>query len=472
MSVIAKGPSIFDLELDSNHKIVSGGRVSRALQTFEGRQKKIRNRSIGAHHSWLLVNVDSLPNTDQDERIHWLSDRIVELEKLLPSSAYKVIFGHLASRKELGSLIDKFGILKFSVREGLQVVILPTVGLVCFRSPPGNLKDALDYAGFECEWNWAVGAALFDETESELGSTMSQDELVNWQSELASIQEKVGKGKDTVIAIIDSGICSKSSELHGRVVAQFEIAPTGDGDPGFIVVEAKEFEPKLAHGTRVAAIAAGETIGVAPCAKVISIVLPVRDSSRYDQFALYFALELLTSDTGPTVGRRRLRDLIDTLLIANGIRLDRKIPKRLGESHVGAILEQLHNQYDICVVAAIGNQPGKVAFPASFQLVYSVGALDKGGERHKTSGFGRDSTGLTLPNINVLGHKLPTEGPNNHWSLVSGTSFAAASVAGIFAALAESSKGSTSRWTKMNYAVTAVDDECGELKKLDFDRLG
>lgn len=164
------------------------------------------------------------------------------------------------------------------------------------------------------------------------------------------------------------------------------------------------------------------------------------------------------------VGETSIIDLIDTLLLPSGIFRSPHADLKDFQARIMTKLPSLLQEHNVVIVAAIGNQPGQTTFPADQPHVFSVGALTEDGNRWSKSGFGLDGTGAReLPTAYICGCNLPCEDLGGRKLLKSGTSMAAAVVAGIFTAMAQTNRNSRSRWTRMQNFIKVSDEENGKL---------
>ena len=210
----------------------------------------------------------------------------------------------------------------------------------------------------------------------------------------------VTTGRAVRVAVVDSGVDDGHPDLLGQVALRENFI---DGNP-----YANE-----AHGTAVAGIIAARAdngigiSGVAPNARVMALRACWQESAdsievtRCSSFtlakALHFAIMhgaqvINLSLTGPS--DRLLERLLDVAL-ARGI----------------------------TVIGAIDPDSPGSGFPASYPGVWAVADAGPNGDRTNV---------LTAP-----GHDVPTTLPGGRWGFVSGSSYAAAHVAGLAALLTE-----------------------------------
>jgi hypothetical protein len=460
--------SLLDLDFSLLTEDISEDDLRQSIDQFLSRKNKIKQKKLGPQHSWLMCAVPPIKLDGQEDRNDWAKGQLTSLVRHMPNNAYRLMVANaIKSLEDERSEGDGF-LLQFNVEEGLQVVLFQALGLVAFRNPPGSLKLELERNGFPCEWNWAVGSVLSEETPNTRFPANRQQIKQKEVVDLQELRDVFGEGKGATLAIIDSGICPKSIECANRIKFQAELVPSTET---FTLRETDgEFSPVSDHGTVVASLAAGSSLGIARHAEIVSLVLPIRQNKKFDQFALYASIEYIATEHGLAFNGVPLREKIDTILIPAGVLLDKKLSPDFRDRGIRQLLLKLHEDHDICIVAAVGNSPGRLAFPSSFQFVCAVGALNSDGTRSASSGYGKDTTGQPMPNISVIGEALRGEGRNQTGHIKSGSSFSAALVGGAFTALAEKNKSSSSRWGFVNSKLRRATDDVGHLNILDLSR--
>lgn len=214
-------------------------------------------------------------------------------------------------------------------------------------------------------------------------------------------------------AVIDSAVEATHPELKGRVVAQVSHVTAADGTRTFV------------HGTAstgVIAATGNNNLGISGIGQAQSIVTE----------------EVLTN-TGATTSAV-VKALSDALgRGAKVINLSIGMPTNPGDA---ALDNALSNAAQSAVlVAAAGNTPDNVYYPASYPAVIAVGAV---GLNNSTlawySAHPSDSTGRALDIVAPGGAGTASKAndlllltPNNTYTLNAGTSFAAPQVSGVAA---------------------------------------
>ncbi|MCA9909431.1 MAG: S8 family serine peptidase, partial [Anaerolineae bacterium] len=214
-----------------------------------------------------------------------------------------------------------------------------------------------------------------------------------------------------VVAVIDSGVCASHPDLEGRIL------------PGWDFVENDSVpQDEFGHGCNVTGIIAANVdngIGIAGVSPQ-ALVMPLRvlDASGLGTHSAVAQAIVLAVDHGAQV-----------------------INLSLGSPNPSTILEQAvsyASAHGVIVVAAAGNtgQAG-VYFPAAYDNVIAVGAVDESLVRSSFSSYGPEIVALA-PGQNVLTTQIDGE-----YRTVNGTSFAAAYVSGAVALATEQGRSLT-----------------------------
>ena len=275
---------------------------------------------------------------------------------------------------------------------------------------------ALPLLGLDCY----VMAVPDDQTPEQVAQTLSHDRRVAWAQTMNVYQTRghndplyplqpaaqawhlselheLSTGRDVRVAVVDSGVDEHHPDLAGQVVLKENF------------IDGRRDAPEQ-HGTAVAGIIAARAdngigiVGVAPNARLLALRACWEESSRATlctslslALALHFAIAheagiINLSLSGPP--DRLLARLLD-------VALSRRI------TLVGAVDRSLPNG----------------GFPASHAGVVAV-----------TDGTGEPAVANALV---APGRDVPTTLPGARWNLVSGSSYAAAHVAGLFALMRE-----------------------------------
>ena len=275
---------------------------------------------------------------------------------------------------------------------------MPAIGVDCFvmeGTGDAPLARVVEELAHDARVDWAQPLAEYVGLDGGDPLYPIQPAAQAWR--LAELH-RTSTGRNVTVAVVDSGVDAAHPDLAGRVALRRNFV-----DAGPDVAEA--------HGTAVAGIIGAGTdngvgiAGVAPAARLMALRAcwetngqPARCNTLTLGKAINFALEngaqvINLSLAGP--------------------------PDRLLQSLLQAALAR-----KIVVVGAADPQRPDGGFPAAFPGVIGVAGT---GDRHPAS-----SMLLYAP-----GTDIPTCAPGSRWHLVSGSSYAAAHVAGLAALLAQ-----------------------------------
>ena len=231
----------------------------------------------------------------------------------------------------------------------------------------------------------------------------------------------LSKGAGVTVAVIDSGIDTAHSSFQNVLLDGYDF-----------ITDSNDLSDASGHGTAVAALVAGQGLGLAPEAKV----LPLRvlnehgEGSSFDLIqALLFAADLLPQQPNP-----HKADII-TLSLGTTT-YSRAVHEAV--QHVAAA--------GVLLVAATGNAGAdELAYPAAFEEVIAVGAGELKQDGWHKANYSNYGAGLEL--LAPLGGQAKTEwgqySENGVLSALSGgglahvhgTSYAAPQIAGLIALL-------------------------------------
>lgn len=425
------------------------------------RLRKIRKGTRGKQHNWLLWWVK--PSDSIEEFEDWLLSNLSSQVGILPESVYKVAIESLLNR-EIDIAPPTNGPFVWSIDEKHRIAALPEMGVIAFFAPPGNLRKAIDPKNLKTSWNWSFAGSPFSDKQEFVGT----GEGFKRPDYVEKLHEKFGRGEKAVIGILDSGIDPDCSELEGRILATWAITDVPNSAPR---PDYNRNTDEIGHGTETATIAAGTKHGIADKAKIVSLKLPMRwdgSSYRYRLLDLVTAFSTLQSDAAPAIEGKPVLSLIDTLLLPNGIRLSGRWRTDTNIANIVDAVARFNSVHDVVVIAAIGNKAQSASFPATEANVLSVGALDLDGKRWDNSGWSVGSTGQTIPVIHFPGCDIECLSLNGKAKRCTGTSMAAAGVAGVVALLAQKSPTSLGRWQIVRNNLAEDEDQFGPLPKFSI----
>jgi subtilisin family serine protease len=322
-----------------------------------------------------------------------------------------------ARRREAGELAAAYG---------LKLVDdwpMPAIGIDCFvMEDPGSapLERVLDALGRDPRVAWAQAVNTYRGLDDGArGGAPGGDPMFAVQPaardwHLAELH-RTSTGRQVMVAVVDSGVDGNQPDLAGQLALR----------RNFVDAPADAIE---SHGTAVAGIVAaregnGQGIaGIAPEARLMALRAcweTARQETRCNSFtlgkALHFALlngaQIINLSLGGPQDKL-LQTLIDAAL-ARGI----------------------------AVIGAVDPARADGGFPASYPGVIAVASS---ADRRPPPGA-----------LQAPGKDIPATLPGAHWGMVSGSSYAAAHVAGLAALLVELHPGSTPVQLRHSFATRA-----------------
>jgi subtilisin family serine protease len=306
---------------------------------------------------------------------------------------------------------------------GAEVMVLPVLGLL-LATGPANIEDHLkkDEDVREVVPSSALVAKV---PEMTVQATLASVDA--WHLSALGVEKahNVGvRGEGVWVGVVDSGIVATHPEFSDRDV----LFRAFDASGKEVVGAAFDHH---GHGTHVAGIVAGRSVGVAPKAGLaVANAFP----NGYGEFAQVLAgLEWLASLKRPD-GERG----VDIINLSFQFFTPLEDGRLLGLCRpYQTVLERLA-ALDIEVVAASGNSgPGTVASPANFPGVLSVGALDRDGQIWDGSGSGLIPEAKSIPKPDILapGVGVISASGAGGYAQMTGTSMATPAVSGLAALL-------------------------------------
>ena len=240
---------------------------------------------------------------------------------------------------------------------------------------------------------------LSDEPEASYYTDDKWD-LAMINADAAFAGNAVGQG--VRVGVVDSGI-NPHPALNGRLLEGVNCIDGG---------KAGDTSDRYGHGTLVAGLIAGKDengcLGAAPGAELVP--LKITDGKSLTTSAVCRAIYSGVDDCG-----------CDILNLSLGIRTESRALKEAIE---------YAEQKGVIIVSAVGNNGNaSVYFPACYETVIGVGAVDETGEIYYHSNQ-NDSVFLTAPGANVK-----TTGRVGGYTTASGTSFAVPYVTAAVAVL-------------------------------------
>jgi major intracellular serine protease len=212
---------------------------------------------------------------------------------------------------------------------------------------------------------------------------------------------KYTKGQGVKVAILDTGVDYNHPDLRNAIVKEIDITP--DRDP----------MDHFGHGTHVAGIigARGKMTGVAPECEIYSIKVLNDEGTGNDEWlyqGILAAIDLKVNIINMSLG------------------------SKVYNPRVESAIKKAYDQGIILVASAgndgyVGNGIDTMGYPAKFDEVISVGAVDYDGNRASFSSVGKEL------DICTIGTNITSTYPNNQYVKLSGTSMACPFITGISA---------------------------------------
>ena len=353
------------------------------------------------------LSLNSEPSVDIQnfERVSWSSKKNVGLDFniSIPNNDYLdlSVFANSEMLQDLTLGFKSLAAMKDFIIEakknGIQIRDqLDQVSMVRVR-----IRDLTKAAHFMDQWdeeiepqyNFRVRTpelprAEFLDNEKGFGANANQ-----W---MGTPEERKEWGRGIKVAILDSGIDRRNSNLDGVQIQEIDLIGGSDMSRG--------------HGTAIASIIAGNEkgqLGLSPSASLLSI--RVLDSQgKGDSFTVAKGI-IKAADQGAQV-----------------------INLSLGGSSGGTVLKnaiEYAHQKGAVVVAAVGNEGVEgVSYPAKFEKVIGVTSVDSNGRQSSFANYG-EGVDIAAPGVGVF-----TAWENEEMVSFSGTSTATAFVSGALAA--------------------------------------
>lgn len=255
---------------------------------------------------------------------------------------------------------------------------------------PGELDDA------ELGYNYLVSIPELPDVQAQPGAVGFGQNALAW---LGVSEDNAHWGKGITVAVIDSGVSQHIylDDKHGKV-SQITLTELGEGDE------------QLGHGTAVASIISGDhplTPGIAPASDILSIRVTDAEGIS-NSFTLAKGI-LAAADAGAKIINISMGSQGNSSLVDDAI--------------------QYARQQGAVIVASSGNAGlDTLAYPAAYQEVIAVGAVEAQGEHLDFSNTG-ESLGIMAP-----GFQVNAAWGEEQFTSLSGTSASAPFVSGAIAA--------------------------------------
>src|SRR5579884_1825734 len=266
--------------------------------------------------------------------------------------------------------------------------------------------------------------------QSASSPNQSSAEADLWHLQAIGLQQArsqgfTGRGSGVTVAVLDTGIDASHPEIAGKVSSAWELDKMA-GQLNLV----HPSEDTDGHGTHVAGLICGKQVGVAPDAKLASVLLLPGGKGNESDFIL--ALNSI-------IGQKELAEEVVIVNVSAGIR-----SYSLG-MHVA--IRDLRRVGKL-VIAAIGNEGQNIAWwPGAYMETLGVGASDRDKNVAKSSGGDENvnNQGYSKPDLVAPGVGIYSCIKGGGYATKNGTSMAAAIVSGIAALILESRPTITDR---------------------------
>ncbi|HSG94211.1 MAG TPA: S8 family serine peptidase, partial [Afifellaceae bacterium] len=306
------------------------------------------------------------------------------------------------------------------VAEQLSLSLIP-MNFVLYRLPPEqSVHEAVEALSFYP----GVVAAQPNFISHLTGS--AAETSIQYAPSKINVDEahKIAKGRDVLVAVIDSGIDAEHPELSAAVAEKFE---------------AIDFDPadEMRHGTAMAAVIAANSqlLGIAPSVRLLSArafgVPKGGTKASATTFAILKSMQW-SFDRGARIFNLSFAGPRDPALIKG--------------------LDALAAR-GVIMVAAAGNAgpDAPPAYPGAHSGVIAVTATDTADVLFDMANNGK-YVALAAPGVDVM-----TATPGNRYELMSGTSVAAAHVTGVVALMMEKDPGLKPAMVRQTLSDSAID---------------
>jgi len=284
------------------------------------------------------------------------------------------------------------------------------------------------------------------EPTPEAGPPPQEDNLDLWHLGAIALDKArnsgfQGVGQGIGVAVLDTGI-AQVDELDGRIKDAFEL----DVNMKPVKIDTHDTH---GHGTGVAALIAGKTVGVAPGVDLYNFITIPNRRGSYSNFVL--ATEFIAGQSGVAIAN-----------ISAGV--------RGWDPRIMPGIEALLEAY-ILPVVAVGNEGSETSrSPGNYSNVLSVGATNKRGRIWSGSGseeIHKVPPPYQVPNLVGPGARVTTCNGDGVFRVYNGSSLATPIVSGIAALILEQYEDITD--TELREAIFGA---CLKLEHAEAERQG
>ncbi|MBK1831546.1 S8 family serine peptidase [Verrucomicrobiaceae bacterium R5-34] len=265
--------------------------------------------------------------------------------------------------------------------------------LLAVRIGLGRGSSLVGIDGADIAYNYLVTIPTLPQVAAQAGAVGFGQNALSW---LGIYVDNSAWGEGVTVAVIDSGVNAHIA-LDGNITT-LDLTELADGTT------------QLSHGTAVASIISGDhplTMGVAPASEILSIRVTDASGSA-NTFTLAEGI-MAAADNGAQIINISMGTYADSQLLAEAV---------LYAQEKGSV-----------IVASSGNEGfDSLAYPAAYEDVISVGAVESQGDHLDFSNSGTDLS-ITAP-----GYQVNAAWGEDMLTSFSGTSASAPFVSGAIAA--------------------------------------
>jgi subtilisin family serine protease len=279
-----------------------------------------------------------------------------------------------------------------------------------------------------------------------------------WTGMKAARVDRV-RGNGVLVGVLDTGVDADHGEFKKRSV-EFRYVPPGAVQPSEGGRNLRGFDTD-GHGTHVCGIVAGAHVGVAPDVNLHVAAVIESETLRASLWRTVYGLDwMFRLFTEKKYVRIPCVINLSLCFFENRMETEEIDDWKLLLSRA---VEDLHRK-DALVVAAAGNLGrGNIGFPASFDNVLAVGAVDRDRNVAKFSGTPtpaarRDIYGI---GVNVMSSVERDRDSGSYYAPWSGTSMAAPYVTGIAALCRSTNPRATAGEVRDHLLTSAIAGERG-----------
>lgn len=280
----------------------------------------------------------------------------------------------------------------------------------------------------------------------------------DWTGVREAINDNI-RGAGVIVGALDTGVDADHREFKGKPI-EFRYIPPSAVERAENIRDVRGFDTD-GHGTHVCGIIAGKRAGLVPEVNLHVAAVIESETLRASLWRTVYGLDWMFR----LFIQPRFVNVPCVINLSLCFFEDRMDEAEIDDWKLvlGRAIEDLHSK-DALVVAAAGNRgKGFVGFPASFDNVLAVGAVDKDCRIVEFSGAPtpvakRDIYGC---GVNIISSFERDRNGRSHYRPLDGTSMAAPYVTGLAAMLRQTKPGASAQAVKEHLLATAIEGSDG-----------